>query len=446
MKNVLKRLNKLIALVMALSMVLLTACSSGTPATGSSADSKGTASTQSAKKKLVFWDKSEYVKDYNTLMKKKVDAFAKEKNVDVDYVIIPSNDVKQKVMAAIEAKNPPDLIVGDDSLCAQYVAMGQIADVSDVVSGMDLTDTAKEFSKINNKEVLVPLAFLAPGMYWRTDKWSAKGLSAPTTWQELKEQAKLVNDPTHGFYALGFPMGASGGGDAEGFMRSVILSFGGVPVDATGKVTINSPQTLEALKFVASLYQEGLCPPDAMTWDDSANNAAYLAGTVGVVFNSGSIWSSLKKEKPELLAKTQIISYPKGASGKSYAPGGTNTFGVFKTGKNTDVAKEFVKYYFSDKENYNAMVEAMGGMWQPVLNGMGDSAFWKKTENAGWLLNSKSLTRNFAPAPADQYANLTVSSQLCVKAIQNIVVNKMDPQAALDLLEKSFQKVYKDRK
>ena len=98
MKNVLKRLNKLIALVMALSMVLLTACSSGTPATGSSADSKGTASTQSAKKKLVFWDKSEYVKDYNTLMKKKVDAFAKEKNVDVDYVIIPSNDVKQKVM------------------------------------------------------------------------------------------------------------------------------------------------------------------------------------------------------------------------------------------------------------------------------------------------------------------------------------------------------------
>lgn len=442
-----KKFKQLTALLMCASM-LFTACGSGN-APASSGDTAAPAASDASQapaadgaKKLVFWDKSEYVAEYNTMMKASVEKFGQEQNVEVDYVVIPPNDLKQKLMAAIEAGNPPDLIVGDDMLCAQFVAMDQIATVDDVLSGMELTDSAVTLSQLSGEQVLVPLAFLAPGMYWRKDKWDEKGLPQPTTWEELREHARQVTDAKNGFYALGMPMGASGGGDAESFMRSLILSFGGVPVDETGKVTINSPETLEALKFAASLYQEGLCPPDAITWDDGGNNAAYLAGTVGIVFNSGSIWSALGTENPDLQAKTQVISYPAGPSGKAFTPGGANTFAIFKTGKNADTAKEFVKYFFSDLENYDAMVQAMGGMWQPVIKGLDDNDFWKDPLNAGWLANSQNIVRNFHPAPADELANVTFSNQLCVKAVQNIVVNNADPQAALDQLEAEFKTAY----
>lgn len=442
-----KKFKQLTALLMCASM-LFTACGSGN-APASSGDTAAPAASDASQapaadgaKKLVFWDKSEYVAEYNTMMKASVEKFGQEQNVEVDYVVIPPNDLKQKLMAAIEAGNPPDLIVGDDMLCAQFVAMDQIATVDDVLSGMELTDSAVTLSQLSGEQVLVPLAFLAPGMYWRKDKWDEKGLPQPTTWEELREHARQITDAKNGFYALGMPMGASGGGDAESFMRSLILSFGGVPVDETGKVTINSPETLEALKFAASLYQEGLCPPDAITWDDGGNNAAYLAGTVGIVFNSGSIWSALGTENPDLQAKTQVISYPAGPSGKAFTPGGANTFAIFKTGKNADTAKEFVKYFFSDLENYDAMVQAMGGMWQPVIKGLDDNDFWKDPLNAGWLANSQNIVRNFHPAPADELANVTFSNQLCVKAVQNIVVNNADPQAALDQLEAEFKTAY----
>lgn len=442
-----KKFKQLTALLMCASM-LFTACGSGN-APASSGDTAAPAASDASQapaadgaKKLVFWDKSEYVAEYNTMMKASVEKFGQEQNVEVDYVVIPPNDLKQKLMAAIEAGNPPDLIVGDDMLCAQFVAMDQIATVDDVLSGMELTDSAVTLSQLSGEQVLVPLAFLAPGMYWRKDKWDEKGLPQPTTWEELREHARQITDAKNGFYALGMPMGASGGGDAESFMRSLILSFGGVPVDETGKVTINSPETLEALKFAASLYQEGLCPPDAITWDDGGNNAAYLAGTVGIVFNSGSIWSALGTENPDLQAKTQVISYPAGPSGKAFTPGGANTFAIFKTGKNADTAKEFVKYFFSDLENYDAMVQAMGGMWQPVIKGLDDNDFWKDPLNAGWLANSQNIVRNFHPAPADELANVTFSNQLCVKAVQNIVVNNTDPQAALDQLEAEFKTAY----
>jgi ABC-type glycerol-3-phosphate transport system substrate-binding protein len=446
-----KKFKKVAVLCMSMVMALSTACSPSAPAketakTEGTEVSKKTEPAAGEKQKIVFWDKSEYIKEYNTIMAQKCKEFTEQTGIEVDYVIVPPNDIKQKIMAGIEAKNVPDLIVGDDALCAQFVTMDQIADVADLNAKLELTDTAKNIALLNNKEMLTPLAFLAPGMYWRKDVWEEKGLKEPITWEELKEQAKKVNDPKNGFYALGFPMGASGGGDAEGFMRSVINSFGGVVVDADGKVTVNSKETLEALKYVASLFEEGLVPPDAITWDDMGNNNAYLAGTVGVIFNSGSVWSALEKENPELLAKTQIIAYPAGPSGKTFVPGGSNVFATFKNGKNPEGAKQLAAFILNDKPAYQELVEAMNGMWQPVTAGSDETDFWKQPANVGWLANSKAVVRNFHPAPADEYAQQAFANQVCVKAMQKIIVNKMDPQKALDELEADVMAVYKDRK
>lgn len=322
------------------------------------------AEVKAADKKLVFWDKSEYVAAYNDMMKAKLDEFAEANGVDVEYVIVPSGDIKQKLAAAIESGNQPDLIMGDNTLVAEYINSDQLAEVDDVLENIDFKENALRYATFNDKNYLVPLSFTAPGMYIRKDKWEEKGLDMPTTWEELKEDAEKINDPENGFYALGLPLGASGGGDAESFVRTVILDFGGRLVDENGKVVVNSPETLAAMEYIASLYEEGLCPPDATTWDDSANNSAWMAGTVGMVCNSGSIISSMEQENPDLLANTQIIQYPAvSADDTSYTLGGANVFGIFETGANTDVAKEFVSYYFSDTDYYNQMVEAMGAMW-----------------------------------------------------------------------------------
>ena len=402
----------------------------------------GLAAADSAEgQKMVFWDKSEYVAEYNTIMKQKVEEFSEQTGIEVEYVIIPSADQKQKLMAAIEAGNPPDLFMSDDMVCAEYVGMNQLADVTDVVEALDLTEAGKAVALVGDTNYLVPLGFMAPGCYWRKDLWEAAGLDKPVTWQDMLEDARIVNDPANGIYALGFPMGASGGGDAETMMRAMILSHGGVPVDAEGNITINSLETLEALKFAASCFQEGLTPPDAITWDDSGNNSAYLAGTVGVVFNSGSIWSALKEENPDLQAKTEVMAYPEGPAGL-FVPGGANTFAIFQNGQNPEAAKEFVKFFMADTDEYNTIIEAMGGMWQPVINGVDDTDFWKNPENAGWLANSKQLVRTFYPAPPDDKANTAFANQLCVKAVQKIVIDNMDPQKALDELEAEFKAIY----
>ena len=182
---------KLLSVILAVSMVAacLAGCGSGA-ATEEAAPAESEAPAEEASdagegaetsggdgsgaRKLVFWDKAEYVDEYGTMMKAAVDKFAEEQGVEVDYVNVPSADMKQKLMAAIEAGNAPDLIVGDDTLVGQFASLNQLENVDDIMSEYDFTDAALKVGLLGDTQYMVPQAFTAPGMYIRIDKWQEK--------------------------------------------------------------------------------------------------------------------------------------------------------------------------------------------------------------------------------------------------------------------------------
>ncbi|WP_248924352.1 ABC transporter substrate-binding protein [Paenibacillus hamazuiensis] len=442
-------MKKTVSIIAALSMGLaaaLSGCSTAneTKTGSSSTDGKSGAQTASGpKEKFVFWDKGEYVQDYNNMMKERVEKFGKDNNIDVEYVVIAQNDLQSKLLAAIEAKNPPDLIVANDPVAKQFVASDQLVDVSDIINKIDFNNGAKSISVTENKYLMVPHSLQLGGGFLRKDVWDKHNLPVPKTWQELYEQAKIVNDPKNGFYATGLPLGQSGGGDAEGMIRNALLSFGASIVDKNNNITVNSKETLETFKFLAKFWQEGLTPPSSVTWDDNGNNNAYLAGTVGFVINSASIYDSLKKDKPELEKATAMVPMIGGPQGTRLIGSG-NVFAIFKNAKGTKWAKKFVTEFY-DKDFYNKLIEKVGGKYQPVLNGLSDTPFWKDPNNkpAGWLAMTQNVvgSTNF-PGPEDDLGSKAYSMKLVTKALARIVIEKMDPQKSIDQLEQELKQLY----
>ena len=71
-------------------------------------------------------------------------------------------------------------------------------------------------------------------------------------------------------------------------MRALLWSFGGSEQDEHGNVVINSKATIEALKYMRSLFKDAETP-EVFTWDPSANNRAMLAGKASFVENAISI-------------------------------------------------------------------------------------------------------------------------------------------------------------
>ncbi len=58
---------------------------------------------------------------------------------------------------------------------------------------------------------------------------------------------------------------------------------GGNLVDANEKIVINSPETAKALEYVKNLYETFV--PGTVSWNDSSNNKAFLAGDLYLTNN-----------------------------------------------------------------------------------------------------------------------------------------------------------------
>jgi ABC-type glycerol-3-phosphate transport system substrate-binding protein len=394
--------------------------------------------------KLVIWDKSEYVQAYNQLNRIRFEQFGKDNNVETEYVVVPHNDIQSKVSAAIEAKNPPDIIVVNDDVGKQYAAMNELADLTDVFNAVPFTAAGKVVAQVDGGNFVVPLCLFGSGMYVRADVWAKHGLPFPDTMDQLIEHARIINDPKNDFYALGYPMGASGGGDAESFVRMVVMAHGGIIVDKNLKVTVNSAETLKGLAFIVNMYKEGLCPPSAVTWDDMGNNNAYIAGAVGVIHNTLSVYSQLRTEKHPLLEKTKILPYPKGPAGRFIFASG-NTAVVFKNGKQTEMAKKFLINFF-DKSFYPDLVAQLGGMWIPCVEGAEDTPFWRDPINRSFMDAVKEARGPGTwPAPANAVTTQISSRQTGVKCVQRILLQGMDPQQSLNLWEQEIKDILAQR-
>ena len=122
----------------------------------------------------------------------------------------------------------------------------------------------------NGKSYAIPFWGEGTALYYRTDLFQEAGLeNPPDTWEEFRDFALKLTKPSEVIYGAGLGYG-SGNSDAEWLSRSMIWAFGGSIFDESGtKVAFNSPETLEAAKFISALFMEDkTTPPTAMGWND----------------------------------------------------------------------------------------------------------------------------------------------------------------------------------
>ena len=98
--------------------------------------------------------------------------------------------------------------------------------------------------------------------------------------------------------------------DTSMAMRAIMYSFGSHEQNEEGQLTINSKETLEAVKFVRALYQEAMTP-EVFTWDVSSNNRFMLAGKGSFAMNAISITRSAEKGRARRCPKKiQLVQDP----------------------------------------------------------------------------------------------------------------------------------------
>lgn len=320
---------------------------------------------------LTIWGLQAFNEAADLYIGETVKAFAAERGISAEYVVVPANVLNERLAAAFEGGQPPDVFMQVGAQAQYYPALGMTLPIPEILEEMRAVEGGIYEGMVSqgmyNGEVhAVPLEVDVVPMYARRDLLEAQGLGVPTTWEELRtaSQKILETDRT----ITPFAMPTSTANDAEGQIKQVVWSFGGHMFAEDGKtVTWNSPETRAAYQFLADMFAEGTIPRSTLTWDDAGNNTAYQTGRAVFTINPPSIYSWMVDNDPALLENTELIAIPKGPgdAGRPGASAGSWVWIVAKATDRPDDAKAWLSYFF-EKGRYETLIDTVGGRWVPI--------------------------------------------------------------------------------
>ncbi|MDP8923188.1 MAG: extracellular solute-binding protein [Chloroflexota bacterium] len=239
---------------------------------------------------------------------------------------------------------------------------------------VDVSDLAKQFGEAHGGWVNplaeqigtfegtwrgIPDYFIEFGANYRKDLFDANNLQPVDTWDDLLKSGTILNQQ-------GNPIGIAinqKSNDANNSWNGLLWSYGASYVAADGKtVTIDSPETREAVKFALELYKSTMTN-EVLSWDDTANNQFLASGRGSWIQNPISSYRTIEKQNPELAAKIYISNAPAGPAGR-FASVSVGTWGIMNWSKNVPAAKAFLTDYYGV---YLETVKASEGYNQPLL-------------------------------------------------------------------------------
>ena len=187
-------------------------------------------------------------------------------------------------------------------------------------------------------------SFTPDPVNYRQDLFGQVGMpKGPASWDDVRQGGAKIKKQFGNPVGIGLAQEI----DTAMAMRTIMYAHGSHEQDPDGNLTLDSKQTLEAIKFVKALFEETMTP-EVFTWDASSNNRAMIAGKISVALNAISITRTAEKQDPEISKKIQLTKALKGpvrAIGLEHV---MDCYVIWKFAENIEGAKKFLIDYVSN--------------------------------------------------------------------------------------------------
>jgi multiple sugar transport system substrate-binding protein len=339
------------------SMAALAACAPVAPSGGAASTAgESAAAPAAAGGKMVVAHRKEYFAEMETLFAKAVKDWGAAHNYEIETTVVAAEafeDFVAKLVAQVQAGEPPDLVYHVRLVQQLYSfdALEKVTDTVDKAQALygDAPYGQSSTNLIDGEWYGIPYIMSGGGTFGRRSWFEEGGFDVATlaTYDQRRDAALAISKPNEEKYGWGVTVAKSG--DGRGFIEGVIQNWGGHYTDENmTEITFNSPETIAAVTWLAEIYTSDkyapMLPPGILSWTDSSNNEAFLAGNIGYTSNAASIYAKAKADGNPIFDDTYIFETPIGPLGQKLEAGGGGQFNIPKGAKNIDAAKELSLY------------------------------------------------------------------------------------------------------
>lgn len=312
----------------------------------SESDASKNASDTGKKVTLSFWNG--FTGPDGEILKDIVKRF-NEKNsgkIEIKMDVMGWDVLSQKLPPAIATGAAPGLVLMIGDWIPQYLANDSFRILDDFWSKTGLKESdyvqnVLDIGRYNGKYYALPMQFNLIYLYWNKDLFKAAGLDPekpPQTLEELGKYAEKLTDAGKNQFGFGMPVKG-----APQYWTSFFWNNGGEIFDLKAKKSLlNSPENIKTLEWMQDLAVNKKVTPRGAGGADTDN--LMISGKLGMYINGPWLINGLKGNKINF----GITAPPKGSNKQQVISGGIG-YVIPTTAKQEekDAAFEFIKYWMS---------------------------------------------------------------------------------------------------
>jgi multiple sugar transport system substrate-binding protein len=381
------------------------------------------ATAQQRELSMLSWN--HFVPASDVELKKQAEAFARQHGVKVRIDTIPHPQIPTKLAAEVQTQSGHDIVQFRDLEAALF--QHSTLTVTDFCDGLGKQyggwwDFARQADVIDGEWKAVPWFYISGCITYREDFFAEVGEAAPDTYNDLLRAGRKLKKAGH---PIGFALSQCT--DANSTIYSALWSFGGSIVAEDGKtITLNSPQTIEAVEYINTLYHDCM-EPEVLSWDDASNNRFMLSGKGSWTRNAISIYEAARQKNPEL-AKRINHTIPLKGPARRLGITPTQSLAIWKFAKQPELAKEFLRFLF-EAEQYNGFLDAGAGFNQPFLKAYDEHPVWSRDPKLKALIGFANWSALSGwPGPPTRGAPLVFNAfilpNMCAKVVGGMPVKE----------------------
>ena len=313
--------------------------------------------------KYQFIQNQDFHPDHNAFLRTEIVEFCKVQGwaLDISYAagFQGTSDLLSALTAAVQAGSAPDAFFQDIGV-RQYEFQGVLEDTDALAKEAiakygETYPGFRESTFIKDKWYGVPFHGRAGGAYIREDWFKEAGLDPikdTATFDKMRESALKISDPDKKRWGWGMTVNRSGDGNSN--MQTPLLRYGMTLQDETGQlIKFNSPQTIAGYKWLKETYSdkkwEKMWPAGLLSWSDTSNNEAFLAGTIGITDNAGTMYAKAVFDKVPHAKDILFVPRPTRVSDGKYLDSMAGArLHIVKGSKNKDASADLFRHLISD--------------------------------------------------------------------------------------------------
>lgn len=304
--------------------------------------------------KILQW--SHFVPAYDTWFDAFAQAWGEANDVEVTVDHINTAEIPATLAAELSAGEGHDLIEHISSLAQYENSMVDMADIiaeSTARHGEQLAMTAANtFNPTTGKFYAYCHGYAPdPGNY-RKSLWETAGIpDGPNTWAELLEGGAKIRAEQ----GVQLGIGMSNEIDSRMAAQTLMWAYGGSVQDANENVTLNSPENIEAVAYMAELFKSSMTE-EVFSWNAASNNQLMIAGQASYILNSISAYRTVQDVQPEVADDIFFKKPLEGPGGPDVAKAHGHAVMMYQIpnySPNIDTAREFLLHL---QDNYGEAI------------------------------------------------------------------------------------------